>query len=183
MQRGQDRERGATKVNRGQAAGAIDEDAAKHGSSSEEKEVFAVSDEAKEDNGGGGAGWFGWMGIAALVVLAASFASDVLHLPPNLCRSPTLHGRALPPTDPKPFCRPRAQCSPSPDLASAAPEPTDIHPPPQPLDQDDVHAADLHACPGSPRRVESAAQLLPYALPRAGHPRPGDWLGIIQKCP
>jgi len=101
MQRGQDRERGATKVNRGQAAGGIDEDAAKHGSSSEEKEVIAVSDEAKEDNGGGGAGWFGWMGIAALVVLAASLASDVLHLPPNLCRSPTLYGRALPPTDPQ----------------------------------------------------------------------------------
>jgi len=113
MQRGQDRERGATNV----SAGAIDEDTTKHGSKkkkkktapevspvpldnagapesnpSGEKEAPAVSDEAK---GGGGAEWFGWMGVAALVVVAAALAADVLHLPPNLCRSPTPSSSSL----------------------------------------------------------------------------------------
>ncbi|KAJ1466762.1 hypothetical protein T484DRAFT_2027602, partial [Baffinella frigidus] len=81
----QERERGATTVFRGQAAGAAAGNAAKHGSSSGEKEMSTASDEAKEDSGGG-TGWFGWVGVAALVVVAAALASDMLHLPPNLCR-------------------------------------------------------------------------------------------------
>lgn len=109
----QERERGATTVFRGQAAGAAAGNAAKHGSSSGEKEMSTASDEAKEDSGGG-TGWFGWVGVAALVVVAAALASDMLHLPPNLCRSLTLHARPLPTklgTSPPPFSLPAESCA------------------------------------------------------------------------